>query len=140
MRGDFDFPTRVAFGAGRVEELPELVRGWGSRALVVTDRGVVGSGVYRLVRHPIYAGYLLTHLFFLLAHPVLWNLVLLVVGDAALIVRALREEHVLARRNGRPGLLLGRRGRLEGSGEPLAYLRGEAFECLALHVTIQHIG
>src|SRR5213076_355352 len=49
MRGDFDFPTRVAFGAGRVEELPELVRGWGSRALVVTDRGVVGSGAARPV-------------------------------------------------------------------------------------------
>ena len=44
MQGDFSFPTRVVFGPGRVRELPELVREWGRRALVVSDAGVAGSG------------------------------------------------------------------------------------------------
>jgi alcohol dehydrogenase class IV len=49
MNGDFDFPTRVVFGAGRARELPELVRGWGRRALIVTDVGVMGSDAGRRV-------------------------------------------------------------------------------------------
>ena len=67
-----------------------------SFGIIPANRGVVASGAYNVVRHPIYAGYLLTHLFFVLAHPLLWNVVVLVVGDVALIVRALREERVLA--------------------------------------------
>src|SRR5262249_54450259 len=38
-----------------------------SFGLMPANRGVVSSGVYRLVRHPIYMGYLVTHLAFLLA-------------------------------------------------------------------------
>jgi alcohol dehydrogenase class IV len=36
----FEFSTagRVIFGAGRLREVPELMRGWGSRVLVVTGR------------------------------------------------------------------------------------------------------
>jgi protein-S-isoprenylcysteine O-methyltransferase Ste14 len=67
-----------------------------SFGIVPANRGVVASGVYKVVRHPIYAGYLLTHLFFLVAHPLLWNVVVLGVGDVALMARALREERVLA--------------------------------------------
>lgn len=44
MRGDWSYPTRVVFGAGCRRELPEQVRGWGQRALIVTDPGVIGSG------------------------------------------------------------------------------------------------
>lgn len=45
FRGNFSFPTRVVFGPGRVEELPALVAGWGKRALVVSDQGVIRNGV-----------------------------------------------------------------------------------------------
>src|SRR5689334_17968814 len=45
FRGNFSFPTRVVFGPGRVEELPALVAGWGNRALVVSDQGVIRNGV-----------------------------------------------------------------------------------------------
>ena len=42
-----------------------------SFGLVPANRGVVIRGPYALVRHPIYSGYLITHLAFLVAHPTL---------------------------------------------------------------------
>lgn len=68
-----------------------------SFGLVPANRGVVASGPYLLVRHPIYSGYLITHIGFLLAHPSVWNIVLLGVADTALVVRALYEERILVR-------------------------------------------
>ena len=38
-----------------------------SFGLVPANRGIVTSGPYRIVRHPIYLGYFLTHLAFLLS-------------------------------------------------------------------------
>ena len=66
-----------------------------SFGLLPANRGVKDTGMYRLVRHPIYLGYLLTHLSFLLAHPTAWNFGLLMAGDIALIVRAFYEEQML---------------------------------------------
>lgn len=66
-----------------------------SFGLMPANRGIVCSGVYRVVRHPIYAGYLITHLGFLAAHPGARNILLLMVADAALMVRATYEERTL---------------------------------------------
>jgi protein-S-isoprenylcysteine O-methyltransferase Ste14 len=60
------------------------------------NRGVVVRGPYTIVRHPIYAAYLITHLAFLIANPSPWNVAVIVVADTALIVRALLEERVLS--------------------------------------------
>jgi alcohol dehydrogenase class IV len=49
MTGTFSFPTRVEFGPGVLQRLPEFTRGMGSRVLVVTDKGVAGSGVLERV-------------------------------------------------------------------------------------------
>jgi protein-S-isoprenylcysteine O-methyltransferase Ste14 len=67
-----------------------------SFGIVPANRGVVARGPYRLMRHPIYAGYLICHAAFLVAHPTPLNLALIVVADSALIVRALLEERVLS--------------------------------------------
>jgi protein-S-isoprenylcysteine O-methyltransferase Ste14 len=67
-----------------------------SFGVVPANRGVVVRGPYQFVRHPIYAGYLITHAAFLAAHPVAWNLTIVLLGDAALILRALMEERVLS--------------------------------------------
>jgi len=67
-----------------------------SFGLVPANRGVVVAGPYMAVRHPIYAGYLVAHVAFLAAHPSAWNIVVLVLADGALIIRALMEERVLA--------------------------------------------
>jgi protein-S-isoprenylcysteine O-methyltransferase Ste14 len=66
-----------------------------SFGIVPANRGVIVGGPYSFVRHPIYTGYLITHLGFLIAHPTPWNVMIAVAADAALIVRALIEERVL---------------------------------------------
>lgn len=68
-----------------------------SFGLLPANRGVMERGLYRIVRHPIYLGYLMTHIPFLASHPSSWNIVVLLTGDLALVVRALFEERTLAR-------------------------------------------
>jgi protein-S-isoprenylcysteine O-methyltransferase Ste14 len=67
-----------------------------SFGLVPANRGVVVRGPYMIVRHPIYTGYLMTHIAFLLANPTPWNTAVLVLADSALIARAMMEERVLS--------------------------------------------
>ena len=67
-----------------------------SFGIAPANRGVVIAGPYGFVRHPIYAGYVVTHVAFACAHPTAWNAAVLLVTDAALIIRALYEERVLA--------------------------------------------
>jgi protein-S-isoprenylcysteine O-methyltransferase Ste14 len=68
-----------------------------SFGLMPANRGIVSSGLYQAVRHPIYFGYLVTHVAFLIANPSVWNVALLVAADAALVVRSLYEERTLRR-------------------------------------------
>jgi protein-S-isoprenylcysteine O-methyltransferase Ste14 len=68
-----------------------------SFGLMPANRGVVSNGLYRLVRHPIYMGYLITHSGFLAANPTLWNVVMLVGADIALLWRAVCEEQTLGK-------------------------------------------
>ncbi len=68
-----------------------------SFGLMPANRGIVSSGVYRIVRHPIYLGYLLTHVAFLIATPSAWNIAALFAADAALLARAICEEKTLSR-------------------------------------------
>ena len=67
-----------------------------SFGLTPANRGIVSTGVYRIVRHPIYLGYLITHIGFVVANTVRWNLLLLAAADIALMMRAVREERTLA--------------------------------------------
>jgi protein-S-isoprenylcysteine O-methyltransferase Ste14 len=67
-----------------------------SFGVVPANRGVVVRGPYTFVRHPIYTGYLVTHLSFVVAHPTPWNISIVLVADTALILRALMEERVLS--------------------------------------------
>ena len=66
-----------------------------SFGLIPANRGVVSSGLYRLVRHPIYMGYLVTHAAFVAANPSAWNVVIIVAADVALLARAVCEEAIL---------------------------------------------
>jgi Isoprenylcysteine carboxyl methyltransferase (ICMT) family len=68
-----------------------------SFGLMPANRGIVSTGLYRLVRHPIYLGYLVTHVAFAIANPAVTNLLVLGIADAALLMRAVCEEQTLAR-------------------------------------------
>ena len=66
-----------------------------SFGLIAANRGIKVAGPYRIVRHPIYAGYIITHVGFLLAFPSLWNLGLYSTQLLVQVARLLREEHLL---------------------------------------------
>ena len=68
-----------------------------SFGLMPANRGVVSTGFYRIVRHPIYMGYLITHVGFLLANATLANTLIFIGADVALMIRAVYEERVLGR-------------------------------------------
>lgn len=65
--------------------------------LVAANRGICSSGPYRLVRHPIYFGYVMLHIGFFLLHPSLWNLAIFGILYSIKIPRILIEEGLLAR-------------------------------------------
>ena len=69
-----------------------LGRGFG---IVPANRGVRVLGPYRVVRHPMYAGYTLTHIGFLLVMPSLSNAVLYIVALGLQLLRIGREERIL---------------------------------------------
>src|SRR5262249_54787400 len=68
-----------------------------SFGLIPANRGVVTGGPYAIVRHPIYAGYLITHAALIAAYPTPMNIATILLADGALVWRALLEERVLAR-------------------------------------------
>lgn len=68
-----------------------------SFGLLPANRGIVCRGCYRVLRHPIYLGYLITHVAFVAANPSGWNITLLVISDIALLRRAVYEERTLAK-------------------------------------------
>ena len=81
-------------GGSRVVCLSTLGRSFG---LVAANRGVVTSGPYRLVRHPIYSCYLLTQAGYLLENPTTRNSVLIFGTIFFQLVRIRTEEQCLER-------------------------------------------
>jgi protein-S-isoprenylcysteine O-methyltransferase Ste14 len=66
-----------------------------SFGLVAANRGVKIEGPYRLVRHPMYLGYVCAHIGFLLMAPNVLNLCIYAVGFSAQVFRLLAEERLL---------------------------------------------
>jgi protein-S-isoprenylcysteine O-methyltransferase Ste14 len=68
-----------------------------SFGVAAANRGIVRAGPYNLVRHPMYAGYILVYVGFLSNNPLWWNLALYVATVILIVARILAEERVLAR-------------------------------------------
>ena len=66
-----------------------------SFGLAAANRGIKRAGPYRLLRHPMYAGYMTTQVAFLLLHPNKWNLVIYTVAWSIQILRIQAEEKLL---------------------------------------------
>jgi protein-S-isoprenylcysteine O-methyltransferase Ste14 len=90
-----DMLTAVVSSVGLLIVIAGKITLGRSFGIVPANRGVVSGGPYEFVRHPIYAGYLLSHAAFACAYPTAWNVSVIVLCDTALIVRALYEEKLL---------------------------------------------
>ena len=77
--------------------LAALGRSFGFAA---ADRGLVTRGPYAVVRHPVYAAYVIIQLGYLLQSLALWNLMIMLFATGCNIGRALAEERVLAASGG----------------------------------------
>jgi len=91
-------PSQIATAlmfAGMVIQISAKAALWRSYGLVPANRGVKAGGPYRFVRHPMYAGYTLTHIGFLLGFPSLRNFVLYLTVFFIEVARLLREELIL---------------------------------------------
>ena len=90
-----DVITALISGLGLLVVIAGKVALGRSFGIAPANRGIVARGPYGFVRHPIYSGYIVTHIAFAIAHPSPWNLIILVIADGALVVRALIEERLL---------------------------------------------
>jgi protein-S-isoprenylcysteine O-methyltransferase Ste14 len=66
-----------------------------SFGVIAANRGVKTLGPYRFVRHPMYLGYTITHIGFLLSTPTTVTALLYATTLAVQVWRLLREEQVL---------------------------------------------
>jgi protein-S-isoprenylcysteine O-methyltransferase Ste14 len=81
--------------AGMIIQISAKAVLWRSFGLVPANRGIRTKGPYRVVRHPMYAGYTITHIGFLLGFPSLQNSLLYFATFLIEVIRLFREEAIL---------------------------------------------
>jgi protein-S-isoprenylcysteine O-methyltransferase Ste14 len=67
-----------------------------SVGLLPANRGIRSGGAYRLVRHPLYASYLITHLGYVASNFSVWNVGVTLAALCAQLVRIHGEERLLS--------------------------------------------
>jgi protein-S-isoprenylcysteine O-methyltransferase Ste14 len=89
--------------AAIVVELIGVIVGQGSRlylgrrfAILPANRGVVTGGPFRFVRHPIYLGWLILSIGYVMAYPSPRNSVVVIITLPAIVWRIIQEEALLA--------------------------------------------
>lgn len=88
--------AKYAIVAGVMIQIAGLVSLNRSIAVVAAKRKIKTVGLYRFVRHPIYASYFLIYSGYILMNTTLGNLIVFVITMGLLLVRVFREEKHLA--------------------------------------------
>jgi protein-S-isoprenylcysteine O-methyltransferase Ste14 len=91
-------PSQIALAlmlTGMIIQISAKAALWRSFGIVPANRGIKTGGPYRFVRHPMYVGYTLTHIGFLLGFPLLQNSLLYFTAFLIEVARLLREELIL---------------------------------------------
>jgi protein-S-isoprenylcysteine O-methyltransferase Ste14/uncharacterized membrane protein (UPF0127 family) len=66
-----------------------------SIGVVAANRGVKAGGLYRVVRHPLYAAQMLGNIGYAASYPTVWNILITFASVVTLNVRAIVEERLL---------------------------------------------
>ena len=93
-------PECYAAGIQAVGVLIQIYAKWSLRrsfGLLPANRGVVVFGPYRVIRHPMYLGYFVTDIGFLLANFGLRNVFVVLMQWGVQVVRIMREERLLSK-------------------------------------------
>lgn len=100
MPGPSPWPALVPLGIALVL-VGNLFQVWAKLSLrrsfgvAPANRGVKVEGPYRIVRHPMYAGYFITHVGIMVLMPSWFNLAVYIVSWWSQVLRLLAEEHLL---------------------------------------------
>ena len=86
---------QVLQAAGTAVQIGALVALGRSLGLLPAHRGIKSQGLYRFVRHPLYAAYLLTFTGYLICNPTAYNSLVVVFGSVFLVLRIHYEEELL---------------------------------------------
>ena len=90
-----DFVTAPLIMVGTAIALAAKLSLRRSFSLVPANRGVKVGGAYRFVRHPMYTGYVINHVGFLLMFFSVWNIAVYLTCWVLLYLRAIEEERFL---------------------------------------------
>jgi protein-S-isoprenylcysteine O-methyltransferase Ste14 len=82
-------------GLGIVIGIVSLAALGRSLGLVPAHRGLVTSGAYRFLRHPLYLSYVIAEVGYLVQSPRLWNVAVLAVVWTCQVARIVSEERLL---------------------------------------------
>ncbi len=85
----------VIIGAGLIVQIAAKIALWRSFGVVPANHGVRTRGPYALIRHPMYAGYIVSQIGFVLGYPLLQNALLYLATFGLQMVRIMREEAIL---------------------------------------------
>jgi protein-S-isoprenylcysteine O-methyltransferase Ste14 len=88
--------AKYAIAAGMMIQIGGLFSLNRSIAVVAAKREIKTGGLYRMIRHPLYAGYFLAYSGYVLKNTTAANLILYFVTIVLLFVRVYREEEHLA--------------------------------------------
>lgn len=94
--GDLEFVYQGLQIGGALTAVFALLTLGRSFGVVAANRGVETRGPYRIVRHPVYASYLVVEAGYLFENPSVWNVLVLNIVMVAQVIRILHEERTLS--------------------------------------------